>query len=228
METLFLSRPTKVDVSRQIFRLLLKLSAVFARAKDGLDFEVNRAGEAVRQSKLLQSFSANIVIPNKGLKTFSYHLNRTEEAGKQVESVSEIEGIQVTVIEGIQVTVQVTPFGTVEHNLLAQFSEVIAQQIALYVARTSVASQNALLEREIQTNHEDIALRKAVDRAKSLMVTRKGFSPEKAQEFLEVASVGAGKPLLTLATEVITALSNPHLFNPEKIKRPGYPARRCA
>lgn len=220
METLFLSHQSKVDVSRQVFRLLLKLSAVFARAKDGLDFEVNRAGELVRQSKLLQSFSVNIAVPNKGLKTFSYHLNRAEEAGEQVESISEVDGIQVTI--------QVIPFGTVKHSLLEQFSEVIAQQIALYVARTSLASQNVLLEREIQANHEDIALRKAIDRAKSLMVTRKGFSPEKAQEFLEVASASAGKPLLTLATEVITALSNPHLFIPERAKRPGYPVRRCA
>ncbi|MGA7410960.1 MAG: ANTAR domain-containing protein [Bryobacteraceae bacterium] len=91
------------------------------------------------------------------------------------------------------------------------FANFLAQQLALSARRHDLHDQNAVLREEARLTEETIALRKLMERAKSLIVSQRGFTPDEAEEWLVGASVRHGKPLLSVAREIVAVLSNPVL-----------------
>jgi hypothetical protein len=87
----------------------------------------------------------------------------------------------------------------------------VAQQVAHLVHRRELASRNSLLADEVRVINEQIALAKFMDRAKSLIVSRRGLSANEAEEWLVGASIRYEKPLLNVAQEIVTAFTTPGL-----------------
>jgi hypothetical protein len=84
-----------------------------------------------------------------------------------------------------------------------------AQQVAQFIHRGLLAEHNATLSDELRIMSEQIALAKFVERAKSLIVAKRGFSPNEAEEWLLGASVRFRKPLLNVAQDIVTAYKTP-------------------
>lgn len=56
---------------------------------------------------------------------------------------------------------------------------------------------------------EQLDLAKFMDRAKSLIIRRRGLSAHEAEEWLVGARVRFRKPLLSVAQDIVTALKTP-------------------
>jgi hypothetical protein len=84
-----------------------------------------------------------------------------------------------------------------------------SQQIAQFVHRNLLAEQNAALFDDLRIMSEQVALAKFVERAKSLIISRRGFSAHEAEEWLIGASIRFDKPLLNVAQEIVTAFKTP-------------------
>jgi hypothetical protein len=85
----------------------------------------------------------------------------------------------------------------------------VAQQVALFVHREELMRRNDQLMAECKVIGEQLDLSKFMDRAKSLIIRRRGLSADEAQEWLVGASVRFHKPLLNIAQDIVTALKTP-------------------
>jgi ANTAR domain len=89
------------------------------------------------------------------------------------------------------------------------FLALTAQQVAQFVHRILLEKQNAAMYVDLRIMSEQVALAKFVERAKSLIVARRGLSANEAEEWLRGASVRFRKPLLKVAQEIVTAFKTP-------------------
>jgi hypothetical protein len=93
-----------------------------------------------------------------------------------------------------------------EAKLLLQL---VAQQVAQFVHRRELILRNRSLSDEARVINEQVTLGKFMDRAKSLIISRRGLSSVEAEEWLVGASIRFEKPLLNVAQEIVTAFSTP-------------------
>lgn len=89
--------------------------------------------------------------------------------------------------------------------------EFVVQQLAQFLHRRELHAQNGRLAAEARITNEQVSLGKFMDRAKSLIVARRGLSASEAEEWLLGASIRYQKPLLNVAQEIVTALTTPGL-----------------
>jgi hypothetical protein len=91
---------------------------------------------------------------------------------------------------------------------LELFLDYAAQQIGLSAARAAIRSENQILDAELRISRESLTLGKLMARATALISAR-GLTTQQAQDFLVATSVRTGKPLVTVAEELLLAVSLP-------------------
>jgi ANTAR domain len=87
--------------------------------------------------------------------------------------------------------------------------KLVAQQLALFDHREELVRRNDQLMAECKVIGEQLDLAKFMDRAKSLIIRRRGLSADEAEEWLVGASVRFRKPLLNVAQDIVMALKTP-------------------
>lgn len=182
-------------------RPMYRVSHLLARSKGASDATLNQVLRALRSSGVVRWLSVRV-----SRDDISNHY----DFALATEGDSEVLARGAAAYEGVVVTVDaVVP--EIHQDAGPLFANFLAQQLAGFVRRRDLDDQNSALREEARITEETVALRKFMDRAKSLIARQRGFTPAEAEEWLVGASVRYGKPLLSIAREIVVVLSNPIL-----------------
>jgi AmiR/NasT family two-component response regulator len=176
---------------------MYRVSALLARSKGGGDATINQVVRALRSGGVLRWL--NIRVSRADISNnYEFALPTQGDSEVLARGAAEFEGVVAAV------DIVVPAIHQVDAPL---FSNFLAQQLALFVRQCDLRDKNEALREETRATEETVALRKFMDRAKSLIVNHHGYTPDEAEEWLIGASVRHGKPLLSVAREIVTALS---------------------
>ncbi len=190
------------EASSSVFdRPMYRVSHLLARNKGDGDATLNQVLRAMRASGILRWMSIRV-----SRDDISSHY----DFALATQGDSEVLARGAAAIDGVVVTVDVV-VPAIHEEGAPMFANFLAQQLALFARRHDLRDQNAALREEARLAEETIALRKFMERAKSLIVSQRGFTPDEAEDWLVGASVRYGKPLLNIAREIVAVLSNPVL-----------------
>ena len=193
---------TARTVSSSAFdRPMYRVSFLLARSKGDGDATLNQVLRALRSSGVLRWLSIRV-----SRDDISNHY----DFALATEGDSEVLARGAAAFEGVVVTVD-TVVPAIHQGASPLFANFLAQQLALFARRHDLRDQNAALREEARLTEEAVALRKFMERAKSLIASQRGFTPEEAEEWLVGASVRYSKPLLAIPREIVAVLSNPIL-----------------
>ncbi len=193
---------TAVAASSSAFdRPMYRVSHLLARSKGGGDATLNQVLRALRSSGVLRWLSIRV-----SRDDISNHY----DFALTTEGDSEVLTRGGAAFEGVVVTAEaVVP--AIHQDFAPLFANFLAQQLAVFARRHDLHDQNAALREEARITEETVALRKFMYRAKSLIASQRGFTPQEAEEWLVGASVRYGRPLLSIAREIVDVLANPIL-----------------
>jgi hypothetical protein len=184
-----------------LFEAGIRVSAVLARARGGVQETLDFALRTVRQTREIAGIGVEVKIDSEDANTAPYQARSHWPPEREDAQVLRAEFYTGPV----GVTVDVSARSELEGVQL--FSTLLAQQFALWAALRIAEAENEALRAEIRLVDESVALMKFMNRAKSLIVPRYGLSAEEAEEWLVGASVKHGKPLLNVAKDIVAVLS---------------------
>ena len=91
----------------------------------------------------------------------------------------------------------------VQADLPHRVSNYVGEQLGMLLERTHLSQNRARLEAELASLREDLATRKAVERAQGILVTRRGITPASARRWISQQAQQAGSSILEIAERVV-------------------------
>jgi hypothetical protein len=87
--------------------------------------------------------------------------------------------------------------------LLQRLADFVGEQLGMLFARTRLAERKAQLEREIKIMQEDLATRKAMQRAEGILAAKRGMTAAAAKRWIEQQSEKTGLSKRDVADRII-------------------------
>ena len=205
--------PSLLFISEDLYLyryVFLKLSALIHRGPElsrelGTD-PLLRVLEEVRSSGLVHQISAFVWVGDAA--PIQIHVgDKPSFAGESDLLRADWIGKDVTVSVFADTSGPRRP----EDELLIGF---VSQQIGYLAEQNRLRLENSALRDELNSMEDTLALRKLLDRAKSLLATRHGVTPAAADRLLVQASEENQKPILDVARQIVDVLGNPLLRPP--------------
>jgi len=91
----------------------------------------------------------------------------------------------------------------VQADLPQRVSSYVGEQLGMLLQRTHLNEERARLEAELAGMREDLATRKAVERAQGILVMRRGITPVSARRWISQQARQAGSSVLEVAEHVV-------------------------
>jgi hypothetical protein len=91
----------------------------------------------------------------------------------------------------------------VQADLPHRVSNYVGEQLGMLLERTHLSQNRARLEAELASLRDDLATRKAVERAQGILVTRRGITPASARRWISQQAQQAGSSILEIAERVV-------------------------
>jgi hypothetical protein len=91
----------------------------------------------------------------------------------------------------------------VQADLPHRVSNYVGEQLGMLLERTHLSQNRARLEAELASLREDLATRKAVERAQGILVTRRGITPASARRWISQQAHQAASSILEVAEQVV-------------------------
>jgi hypothetical protein len=91
----------------------------------------------------------------------------------------------------------------VQADLPQRVSNYVGEQLGMLLERTRLSKDRARLEAELGVLREDLATRKALQRAQGILVTRRGITPAAARRWISQQARQAGSSILQVAEQVV-------------------------
>jgi len=91
----------------------------------------------------------------------------------------------------------------VQADLPHRVSNYVGEQLGMLLERTHLSQNRARLEAELAILREDLATRKAVERAQGILVTRRGITPASARRWISQQAHQAASSILEVAEQVV-------------------------
>jgi ANTAR domain len=91
----------------------------------------------------------------------------------------------------------------VQADLPHRVSNYVGEQLGMLLERTHLSQDQARLEAELAGLREDLATRKAVQRAQGILVMRRGITPASARRWISQQARQAGSTVLEVAEQVV-------------------------
>ncbi len=177
--------------------LMYRVSALMARSKGDGDAAINQVLRSLRTSGVLRWLNVHVSRADIS-NNYEFALPTQGDSEVLARGIAEFEGV----VAAVDIVVP-----AIDQQDASLFSNFLAQQLVLFVRQFDLRDRNEALREEARATEETVALRKFMDRAKSLIANHHGYTPDQAEEWLIGASVRHGKPLLSVAREIVTALS---------------------
>src|ERR1700722_4863931 len=89
----------------------------------------------------------------------------------------------------------------VQADLPQRVSNYVGEQLGMLLERTHLSNAQARLEAELATLREDLATRKAVQRAQGILVLRRGITPASARRWISQQARQTGSTVLEVAQQ---------------------------
>ena len=172
----------------------LKVSKLLHRRRDDVSAAMERTSELLGQAHLFLGGGVETQISGQEPQQWAFGEMETQGCVHFFGTHNRSRlSVRVWLISREEVAAQV-------FHLLAEY---LAQQIALAVEIHELAKTNAKLSVEIRADSESLALRKLLERAKTLLASQGTMTREQAHDFLLGSSRHSGKPVSRVAQEVI-------------------------
>ena len=91
----------------------------------------------------------------------------------------------------------------VQADLPHRVSNYVGEQLGMLLERTHLSQNRARLEAELASLRDDLATRKAVERAQGILVTRRGITPASARRWISQQAHQAASSILEVAEQVV-------------------------
>jgi hypothetical protein len=91
----------------------------------------------------------------------------------------------------------------VQADLPHRVSNYVGEQLGMLLERTHLSQDQARLEAELAGLREDLATRKAVQRAQGILVMRRGITPASARRWISQQAHQTGSTVLEVAEQVV-------------------------
>jgi hypothetical protein len=91
----------------------------------------------------------------------------------------------------------------VQADLPHRVSNYVGEQLGMLLERTQLSQDQARLEAELASLRDDMATRKAVQRAQGILVMRRGITPASARRWISQQARQAGSTDLEIAEQVV-------------------------
>jgi len=91
----------------------------------------------------------------------------------------------------------------VQAGLPDRVSNYVGEQLGMLLERTRLSEHRARLEAELAVLREDLATRKALQRAQGILVMRRGITPVSARRWISQQAQRAGCSILEVAEQVV-------------------------
>jgi hypothetical protein len=82
-------------------------------------------------------------------------------------------------------------------------STYVGEQLGMLLERSRLSNDHARLKAELASLRDDLATRKAVQRAQGILVTRRGITPASARRWITQQAREAGSSMLQVAKQVV-------------------------
>jgi ANTAR domain len=82
-------------------------------------------------------------------------------------------------------------------------SNYVGEQLGMLLERLRLSNDHARLKAELAGLRDDLATRKAVQRAQGILVTRRGITPDSARRWITQQARQAGASMLEIAEQVV-------------------------
>jgi hypothetical protein len=91
----------------------------------------------------------------------------------------------------------------VQAGLPDRVANYVGEQLGMLLERTRLSEHRARLEAELAALREDLATRKALQRAQGILVIRRGITPVSARRWISQQAQQAGRTILQVAEQVV-------------------------
>ena len=210
-----LDRPSESSISAVDLRayiVALKASKVLHRHRNDVSAAMERTSELLCQSELFLGGGFEIRIFEQEAQHWAFGEPQQQGCVHFFGAHNRSRlSVRVWLISGEDVAAEVL-------HLLAEY---LAQQITLAVEIHELAKANRALSAEIRIDSESLALRKLLERAKTLLSSQGAMTREQAHDFLLASSRRSGKPISQIAQEITLVFGAPERRSGSK-QRPCY------
>ena len=194
------SEPSISAVNLRAYILALKASKVLHRHRSDVSTAMERASELLCESELFLGGGFEIQVFGQQAQHWAFGEPQQQDCVHFFGAHNRSRlSVRVWLISGEEVAAQVL-------HLLAEY---LAQQIALAVEIHELAKVNAALSVEIRIDGEGLALRKLLERAKTLLASQGAMTREQAHDFLLASSRRSGKPISQVVQEITLVFGAP-------------------